>query len=201
MGWSTAQVVQVAEKATRVIRGLTPIFPCTISGPVLACYCPPSDNLALHRALAAATAGSMLVCDAGGRKDVGYFGELMALECQNRNIAGLVIDGAVRDSQAIQSLGFPVFCRARCPFPPTKKHPDGFREAVSICGIRVGQGDILIADCDGIVVVPAGEWASVVAMAAKLDNREREIRMRMQSGESLGSILGLNGPNPAANRG
>jgi 4-hydroxy-4-methyl-2-oxoglutarate aldolase len=192
MTWSTAQVVQVAGAAARVVSGLTPIFPCTLSGPVAVCCCRPGDNLELHWAIAATTPGSVIVCEAGGRKDVGYFGDLMALECQRRAIAGLVIDGAVRDSHSIQRMGFPVFCSARCPLPPTKRYRDRPRDAVSICGVRLAEGDMLTADCDGIVVVPAAEWAGVAAKAAELEGREREIRQRLQKGERLSSILGLN---------
>ena len=108
----TATVAE-AWPATRLVAApLHPLAPgMALAGPALTVRCRPGDNLALHLAIAAAKPGDVLVVDYGGSLDSGPFGEIMALACQMRGLAGMVIDGAVRDTAQIAALGFAVFAR------------------------------------------------------------------------------------------
>jgi 4-hydroxy-4-methyl-2-oxoglutarate aldolase len=193
MRYPTALVVQDARRAVRFIRirRLRPLLPCHISGSVMPCRCTPGDNLALHRAVMTARAGMVIVCDAQGRDDVAYFGELMARDCMRRKIAGLVIHGAVRDSDALIRLGFPVFCTALCPLPPVRRRVGSVARPITLGGARVAAGDQIIADRDGILLVSADEWLTVLSAMKQVQARERETRRRMRAGESLAGILGL----------
>lgn len=99
------------------------------------------DNRALHAALASAPARSVVVCDAGGDAERGYFGELMARNALAGGIAGLVIDGAIRDSTAIASITFPVFSRAHAARPWTKNDRTAQPLDLSVGPITVRRGD------------------------------------------------------------
>jgi 4-hydroxy-4-methyl-2-oxoglutarate aldolase len=182
----------VAAEAVRRVRGLVPIAPDSrLVGPAATCACAVGDNLALHHLLATAPAGSVLVCDAGGRDDVGYFGELMALEARSRGLRGLVIDGAVRDGSVLGGLGFPVFHRGFAPGRAAKAEAPLLEEPVELGGVPVVPGDVVVADRDGVLVVPAEEWRSVQKRARRLDEEESELRSALGRGESLSTLLGL----------
>jgi len=191
MVYSTALLAEKAGGAARLIRGPRPLFPCQVNGPAMPCRCAPGDNLALHRAVMEAKAGTVIVCDARGRDNVAHFGEFMALECVREKIAGLVIYGAVRDAAAVEKIGFPVFCTALCPLPPTKQHAGSVGRTITLRGVRVAAGDQIIADRDGVLMVPSMDWPKVLAGIKQLLVQERKTRRRMQAGESLGEILGL----------
>jgi 4-hydroxy-4-methyl-2-oxoglutarate aldolase len=155
------------------------------------CRSAPGDNLALHRAIIEAKAGAVIVCDARGRDNVAHFGELMALECIRRKIAGLVIHGAVRDAGAVEKIGFPVFCTDLCPLAATKERPGSVGRTVTLGGVRVTAGDQVIADRDGVLLVPSADWPAVLSGMKHIQTREKETRRRMRAGESLAEIMGL----------
>lgn len=189
---STAAVATVAGGLARRAHGLMPVDPsAALCGPAATCRCAPGDNLALHRLVASASSGSVLVCDAGGDGDHGYFGELLALDALGRGLAGLVIDGAVRDTAAIVEAAFPVFHRGTAPAPGAKGDPGTIGEAVEVGGARVEPGDLLVADRDGVLVVASAEWADVAARAEALEVHEEEVREALARGERLGDLLGL----------
>jgi 4-hydroxy-4-methyl-2-oxoglutarate aldolase len=189
---STASVASVAAGTARRARGLAPIYPgARVCGPAVTCRCAVGDNLALHRLLATAPAGSVLVCDAGGRDDVGYFGELMALDARNRRLLGLVIDGAVRDSAALREIDFPVFHRGVAPGRATKSLAPALGEGVALSGVPVSPGDAVVADGDGVLVVPALEWEWIREQAERLDDEERQIRDALGRGQRLAPLIGI----------
>jgi 4-hydroxy-4-methyl-2-oxoglutarate aldolase len=190
--YPTALVAQGAGGLARLIHGPRALFPCRVSGPALPCRCALGDNLTLHRAIVQAQPGAVLVCDARGEDGVAFFGELMALECIRRKIAGLVIHGAVRDAEALERIGFPVFCEAQSPLSSMKTRVGTIGMAVSLCGVRIGLGDQIIADRDGVLTVPAASWQDVLTGVKSAQAREHETKRRMEAGQSLSSILGLN---------
>ena len=149
------------------------------------------DNLALHRAVAEARAGDLIVLAAGGSGGAGLCGELLALAAQRRGVAGIVVDGAIRDVVAIARLGFPVFHRGTSPATARKAVPGELRVPVAIAGVRVEYDDLVVADADGIAVVPARDAESVLADAAALLSAEERTRARIEAGESTLDILGL----------
>jgi 4-hydroxy-4-methyl-2-oxoglutarate aldolase len=113
--------------------------------------------------------GDVVVIDVGGMRDVCSWGEIHSLRCQKRGVGGLVIDGCIRDVEAIRKMGFPVFCRG---FSPVKSHWDletlSLNQTVMIGGIQVRPGDILFGDETGILVIPPEREQEVLSKAREI---------------------------------
>lgn len=188
----TATVAE-AWPATRLVAApLHPLAPgMALAGPALTVRCRPGDNLALHLAIAAAKPGDVLVVDYGGSLDSGPFGEIMALACQMRGLAGMVIDGAVRDTAQIAALGFAVFARG-CNIRGTVKEDRGLVGAeITIGGVAIASGDIVLADADAIVTLDAADLNAALTAAQARAAREAVIMDRLRHGETTLAILGL----------
>ncbi len=162
-----------------------------LAGPALTVRCQPGDNLALHRAIAVAKGGEVLVVDYGGSVDSGPFGEIMALACQLRGIVGMVIDGSVRDSEQIATLGFPVFAKGLNIRGTTKRDRGQIGVPVTIGGVRVSPGDIVLADADAIVTLAPDDLAAALAASKARAAREAVTMERLRQGETTLAILGL----------
>ncbi len=162
-----------------------------ILGPALTVRTFPADNLMIHKAVTLAKPGDVLVVNAGGYKDYAVFGDLLGLSCKMHGIAGLVIDGATRDAEGLQALGFPVFARAILPTGPFKDSPGAINVPVSCGGVAVRPGDIIVGDADGVVVVPQEHGADVLAKAQAAVAKEQGMRERIQKGEYIYDILKL----------
>ncbi|MGV9298368.1 4-carboxy-4-hydroxy-2-oxoadipate aldolase/oxaloacetate decarboxylase [Amycolatopsis sp. NPDC003676] len=141
------------------------------------------DNLALHHGIEAAGSGDVLVVDAGGAP-FGYWGEVMAVAAQARGICGLVIDGGVRDTQQLASLGFPAFSTAISIRGTIKNWPGTVGRSITLRGRVVRRGDIVVADRDGIVVLPADEYDRVLAASRARAEKEESYMDRLRSGET-----------------
>jgi 4-hydroxy-4-methyl-2-oxoglutarate aldolase len=155
--------------------------------------CPAGDNLWLHRAIYAACPGEVLVVDTGGAGEFGYWGEVMTVAAQQCALAGLVIDGGVRDSQRLIELSFPVFSNAVC-IQGTGKNPRGdgaIGEPVRLGGVVVRRGDLIVGDADGLVAIPCERASAVVAEALARDKAEQGILGRLRAGESTVAVYNL----------
>lgn len=150
------------------------------------------DNLPLHRALVDAQAGDVLVVDAGGGAH-GYWGEVMTVAAQVRGIAGLVIDGGARDIDRLETLGFPVFARWTAIRGTTKRDPGALELPVEVGGVPVARGDLVVADRDGVVIVPTAAIAGTLAQARARAAAEERMIARLRDGESTISVYGLQG--------
>ncbi len=189
---STAIVLEAAAGRARAVQGLTHLtLMDAICAPAATCACAPGDNLAAHRLLLEAPEGTALVVDAGHRTDTGYFGELMAMDAEGRELQGLVIDGPIRDGGAIGVLGFPVFHAGFVATGPAKREAPSVGEPVSVGGVEVAPGDQIVADSDAVLVVPAADWPAIEAAALELLAREDEIRTHLLRGGRLAEILEL----------
>jgi 4-hydroxy-4-methyl-2-oxoglutarate aldolase len=140
------------------------------------------DNLALHRALNMAQPGAVLVVAASGKGDAGHWGSLMTRAALAREIGGLVIDGSIRDRAELRELGLPVFFRSTCPRKARKEHPGTVGDSIRIGGVAIRSGDRVIADEDGIVVIPAAVVAAFEEEARALAADELEIERALTSG-------------------
>jgi 4-hydroxy-4-methyl-2-oxoglutarate aldolase len=190
--YSTPEVLQAAGPAARFVQGLTPLTEtAALCGPAATCACAPGDNLAVHRLLEQAPDGSILVVDAGGRTDCGHFGDLAATDAEFRELLGLVIDGAIRDSGTLAALGFPVFHRGVAPASCVKERVVSLGEPVTIRGVQIAPGDQVIADGDAILVVAAVDWPAVEAKAQAIREAEDEIRIALNQGRRLADLLDL----------
>ena len=185
-------VAQAGRDRVRVMTGLTTHAGGPyLCGPALTCACAPEDNLAMHAALYQAKPGAVLVSDGAGSRRCALFGELMATDAVNQGLAGLVVAGPVRDIAGIDELGFPVWCTGTAPGQAAKAAVVSVGLPVVVGGVLVASGDQVIADRDGVVVVPAAEWPALQGEVAALAAKEQATRERLAAGERLADINGL----------
>lgn len=161
-----------------------------MAGTALTVSASPGDNLAIHKAITMAEPGDVLVVDGDGYTGAAFVGELMCASCQANDLAGVVIDGAVRDRAELEALSLPVFARAVHPAGPLKAHPGSINVPVTCGGVTVTPGDIVVGDDDGVAVVPASAAADTLERARAKADRERELRERVADGEYLYEIGG-----------
>lgn len=189
---TVVDVVQALGSGAQVMRGLRSVSLAThATGPAFTCSCLPGDNLSIHAALTQAPPGSVIVADAGGRADGGYFGELMATDAMNRQLAGAVILGAVRDLRQIEALGFPVFFQSLCPESCVKQRIGSISEPLQVDGVAISTGDMVVADADGIVIVDRRQWSDVRQRATEVMNAEAQIEDALRQGKRLTDVLSL----------
>lgn len=148
-------------------------------GPAYTVHTREGDNLGVHEALAAAPAGSVIVVNAGGLTKRALIGELMAGRALRKGIAGFVFDGAVRDGHDIGEMQMPVFARGLSPAGPYKSGPFRLQVDVAIGGVVVHPGDIIVADDDGVAVIPVDQLAEVVEAAEAIFASETERRAKI----------------------
>lgn len=114
----------------------------------------PGDNLMVHASLDIARPGDVVVIDAGGSELNAVLGELISTKARHRGIAGFIVDGYIRDLPEILPVGLPVFARGTTPIGPLHRGPGEINYPVCCGGVVVQPGDIMVADCFGVVVVP-----------------------------------------------
>jgi 4-hydroxy-4-methyl-2-oxoglutarate aldolase len=138
-----------------------------LAGAALTVDVRPGDNLMIHAAIALAKPGDVLVIDGKGDRSSALMGTIMMTACQQLGLAGVVIDGAARDSLEIEEMGFPVFCVGTNPNGPTKNVPGRIGHPVSCGGVTVHPGDLVVADADGVVVVERDHVEALLPLARK----------------------------------
>lgn len=136
------------------------------AGPAITVEVRPGDNLMIHAAMAIAKPGDVIVVDGKGDLSSALMGEIMSQQCVALGVAAVVIDGAVRDSEAIRALGFPMYAAGLNPNGPTKFVPGRLNHPISIGGVTVCPGDLVVGDADGVTVVERSKAASLLPLAA-----------------------------------
>jgi 4-hydroxy-4-methyl-2-oxoglutarate aldolase len=144
-----------------------------LAGPAYPVACPAGDNLMLHVAIHRAPAGSVIVCAAGDSNWAMAGGNVCAY-AQQRGIAGFVVDGVIRDIVETRKNAFPVFGRGVIPIPGVRKTPGLINVAVVCGGVTVAPGDVVIADEEGIVVLPKAQAADMLGKAQARAKKEEE---------------------------
>lgn len=171
--------------------GIAPAAPGTeMAGTALTVKAVPGDNLIIHRAITMAEPGDVLVVDGGGYTETAYMGELMCTSCAAHDLAGVVVDGAVRDREELTAMGLPVYARSFHPQGPLKGAPGSINVPVSCAGVTVHPGDVVVGDGDGVSVVPAEDCESVLERAREKVDAEADLRERVEDGEYLYGIGG-----------
>lgn len=174
---------------------IKPLDPTTrIAGRVVTVDLEPADNWFIHVALLEAGEGDILVVDAKGYTQAGPWGDVLTLAAQERGLAGLVIDGAVRDSQEIIASGFPVFTRGVCIRKTTKAQKGRVNVPVTIGGVLIQPGDILVGDADGLVRVAAADIDTALTSSEHRELKEEQMRARIREGATTLDLLGLTRP-------
>ena len=153
--------------------------------------CGPVDNLAVHAAVAEAPAGSVLCVEIEGDGDRGFWGEVLTTGAQARDIRGLVIDGGVRDADALERHEFPVFSTGIVLRGATKHHVGSIGIRAVVGDVEIKAGDWVVGDRDGVVVVPAGSADDVVAAASARDAKEASMFTALRNGSTTVELLAL----------
>jgi 4-hydroxy-4-methyl-2-oxoglutarate aldolase len=180
--------------------GIHPLWPTPprVAGPAFTVRCPPGDNLMLHAAIYRAAPGSVVVVEAGDA-DWAMAGGNVCAVAQRNGIAAFVIDGVIRDLAEVREMGFPVFARGVVPKPGTKKAVQPLGGPVRVGGVQVNAGDVVVADEEGIVVVPAARLEEVRAAALaklaqeaaeSLDDWEKAHRAKIDQALAAGGFEG-----------
>jgi regulator of RNase E activity RraA len=133
----------------------------------------PGDNLMVHKALEVAQPGDIVVVNTNGNTTSAVFGELMCRTAVGAKLGGIVVDGAIRDVEAIMALDFPAFSRAVCAGGCDKDGPGEVNSPIACGNTVVMPGDIVVGDDDGVVIVPREEADGVLRLVAALVDRER----------------------------
>jgi 4-hydroxy-4-methyl-2-oxoglutarate aldolase len=165
-----------------------------VCGPAVTVECPPSDNLMLHVAVAHARPGVVIVATVGGYLQAGAWGEILTEAARARGLAGLVIDGAVRDIDAIEASGFPVFSRGLAIGSCTKERPGKLDAPIQLGGATVGPGDLVFGNADGLVIVERDRIDEVYQAATGRRRKELEIITKLREGRTTMELLGLKEP-------
>jgi 4-hydroxy-4-methyl-2-oxoglutarate aldolase len=171
---------------------MKPVFQgARICGPAFTVRVYANDNLMVHLALKEASPGDILIIDSGSYTQCALWGELMSFSAQCRSLGGTVINGGVRDKDAITELSYPVFAKTIIPVGTHKSNQGSICKPVSCDGVPISPGDIIVGDSDGVVVVPLDQASVVFEKARAILGREDQMRKRIEKGELIFDILGL----------
>jgi 4-hydroxy-4-methyl-2-oxoglutarate aldolase len=162
-----------------------------VAGPAFVVACGPADNLAIHAAVAEAPAGSVLVVKADNPPERGYWGEVLTTGAESRGIAGLIIDGGVRDVSALGRHGFPVFSTLIALRGAAKLGGGAIGGISTVGDVLVETGDWVVGDADGVTVIPRASLDEVVAAGVARATKEEGFFVKLRCGTTTVDLLGL----------
>jgi 4-hydroxy-4-methyl-2-oxoglutarate aldolase len=187
----TSTLYEASGLACAVDPAIRPVwFQAAVAGAAFPVHCSPGDNLAIHVALERAPRGSVLVVSADNFI-AGYWGEVLTVAAEAAGVAGLVIDGGVRDVSALARRGFPAFARGITVRGTVKASVASVGKPISLTGVPVAAGDAVVADEDGVIVIPAAELERTMAASELRATREAAMMTRLSEGATTLELLGL----------
>lgn len=192
-GLSAATLHEAAGKVGALPSAIKPVSPdFRLCGTAVTVTSPGGDNLWIHRAIYQARRGDVLVVHVSDRHEHGYWGEIMSTAAKARGLAGLVIDGCVRDGRLLGDIGFPVFARGLCIRGTGKDFgARGWINAPVLIGdVTVNPGDLIFGDGDGVVCVPRTQAETAIPAAVQRDAHEADVCRKLEAGATT---LGLYG--------
>lgn len=197
---SSATLHEAAGRVGALPSRLAPLVPTMrVRGPAFTVQCAVGDNLRIHHAMKAASAGDVLVVATASSAEYGYWGELMTVAAAAARLGGLVIDGHVRDYEQLVTIGFPIFARGRC-IRGTVKHADApgwLARPIMIGDVRIAPGDLVVGDADGVVVIDQARADEALQRSIARDQAEAVLREQLAAGGSTVDVLDLPQMNDA----
>ena len=171
---------------------LRPIYPSArAAGTAVTVSSQPGDNLMIHAAMDVCRPGDILVVTTTSESTDGMFGELLAVSCVAHGVVGLITDAGVRDTAELTAMDFPVWARAISAQGTVKSTPGSVNVPVVCAGAPVNPGDVIVADADGVVVVPREQAVAVLQAGRDRVAKEDKTRERLRSGELGLDFYGL----------
>jgi 4-hydroxy-4-methyl-2-oxoglutarate aldolase len=165
---------------------IAPLAPTMrVCGPAFTIEVRPGDNLMIHAAISLAEPGDVLVVDGKGDQTCALMGAIMMNACKVVGLGGVILDAAVRDSEELRALGFPVFSAGTNPNGPTKNVAGRINWPISAGGVAINPGDLIVGDADGVVVVERQKAEGLLAAAAKKVEDETKRIAAIQRKEAL----------------
>ena len=191
-GLGTATVSEAQGRVGLMRPYMRPIYqPTQIAGAAVTVLCQPGDNLMIHASIETCRPGDVLVVTTASESTDGMFGELLAVSCRAHGVAALVIDAGVRDTSDLTAMQFPVWAKAISAQGTVKATPGSVNVPVVCAGAMVHPGDVIVADGDGVVVVPRAQAADVARFGQERVAREEKTRERLRQGELGIDFYGL----------
>lgn len=194
--FGAATLHEAFERRGDLPAAIRPVRPAVVCGPALTVSTSPGNNLLIHRALAQAQPGQVLVVAmtelSTDCHDYGYWGDILTTAAMAKGIAGLVIDGCVRDIEAIEALGFPVFARGTA-IRGTTKAPEGeVGGRVRIGHVEIACGDLIVGDADGVVALPSAQIVEIMERARQRVDKEQSVIDQLKLGRNTLELYGFN---------
>jgi len=162
-----------------------------VAGPARTAVCMPGDNTMVHALVAHARPGDVLVLTTAEPAPVAFVGDLLATQAQAQGVAGILVDGAVRDLDELAELGLPIWTRFVRAQGATKGDVGKLDVPVVVGGAEIRPGDLVVMDCDGAVVVPADRVDKMLPAARERAERETAVRQRYRDGDLSYDLQGL----------
>lgn len=182
-------VLADADKSLRVLAPtLRPVAPGLKLVGIARTVVAEEDFLTVIQAIDESVPGEVLVVDTRDSRRA-VLGELFSIEARRRGLAGIVVDGPVRDVATLRTLDLPIWARSFCPCSGTTRRLFATQVPIACGGVEIAPGDVLVGDDDGIVVATAAEFAQLVPRAQQIAAAEAELRRRMAAGDGLVSML------------
>lgn len=180
---SSAQIADCMSRLGGMDSGIRPVWAAPrVVGAALTVWCHSGDNLMLHKALSLAAPGDIVVMNTQGNLVNAGFGELLATSAVKMGVRGVIMDGMVRDADALEALGLPVYARGLCPNGCNKDGAGEVGAIIACGGVAVRPGDVIIADRDGVTVVPLNDAPEVARLAMGQVEREHKRMLEIEKG-------------------
>ena len=184
--YASSILADVAGRRGALNGRIAPLSPSMrFAGPAVTVEVRPGDNLMIHAAMAIAQPGDVIVVDGKGDLNAALIGEIMSQQCVALGVVAVVVDGAVRDSEAIRALGFPMFAAGLNPNGPTKAVAGRLNHPICVGGVTVNPGDLVVGDADGVTVIERGKAAAMLPLAAEKVAAENKRIADIQSRKAL----------------